>query len=136
MAQIFETLPVQLRRRLVNELYFSHLQCFPLIRAMEGRYPGFASLVLPRLRPALYKAGEVMVSSSMCLREVTFVIVGACECIPKSSTGIDRLCKPAHPVSIGPGSYFGQVGESRCRHLRGKFEIGCYFLVLFVSRGI
>jgi len=104
---VFNTLPVHLRRRVVHEVYFSQLQTLHLIRMLEEKCPGIASIVLPRLRPAVYGAGEVMVSSSMCPREVTFVMAGSCQCIPTISV-IEEELGNATTVVVGEGAYFGQ----------------------------
>jgi len=105
---IFDTLPVNLRRRVVHELYFTHLRNLPLIREMESHCPGIASLILPRLRPAVYGEGEVMVSSSMCPREITFVVLGTCQFFPKAADDDDDGVDGPAIATINQGSYFGQ----------------------------
>ena len=55
---------------------------------MEDAYPGFATVVLPLLRPARYIKDEILASSTMSTRELTFVVSGACESVDVLSTKV------------------------------------------------
>jgi len=67
---------------------------------MEDAYPGFATVMLPLLRPARYIKDEILASSTMSTRELTFVVSGACESVDVLSTRVLER----YP----PGACFGE----------------------------
>ncbi|CAN0367556.1 unnamed protein product, partial [Phaeothamnion confervicola] len=51
----------------------------PFVCAMEDQVPGALGLIMPRLRPALYRRNERIVIPQIVTREMTFVCEGSVE---------------------------------------------------------
>ena len=98
---MLSNLPVNLRTELVFAMYSKHVRNIPFLYLVEERNPGAAALIMPMLKPSIFTKDSVLVSSTLCSRELIFVLQGTCSCY--SSLSGRRLC------TYESGEWFGEV---------------------------
>jgi len=72
------SLPVFLRIKVVYFLYRQPIKRLPALAQLERQYRGFLAIILPKLKPCLFSAGEQIVTQYICAREMYFVLRGKC----------------------------------------------------------
>ncbi|CAM9124509.1 unnamed protein product, partial [Pylaiella littoralis] len=78
-SEILSILPPYLRIPAVLYAYRTAVPRLPLLCQIELSFPGFLATVLPRLKPAEYAKGDLVVSSRLAAQEMGFVLHGVCE---------------------------------------------------------
>jgi len=110
-----DLLPPALQIRVVRQMYQRHLPSLPIFNRMDLQYRGFLAVVLPSLKPCLFRSGDPIICRYFSAPEMFFVVDGTCV-----ANEMDAPHKIIRYYSAG--QYFGEL--TLMDGFDVKFELG------------